>query len=70
MSLFGSIVVGTDGSDTAGKAVEREPDLKVALPAMRERHRDADALFAWMTDTVPAAVLRGEDLPTRDGSRR
>src|SRR5215211_2775032 len=43
----------------AHNAVERPPDLAVALPALRENHHDADALFTWMTDTVPAAVLRG-----------
>jgi nucleotide-binding universal stress UspA family protein len=36
VSLFGSIVVGTDGSDTAAKAVERATELAKALGASIE----------------------------------
>jgi protein-tyrosine phosphatase len=58
-------VLASDAHDP----VNRPPDLKIALPALRECRPDADALFEWMTGAVPAAVLAGEDAPpfTPDG---
>ena len=54
-------------SSDAHDAYDRPPDLTVALPPLREHRRDADALFEWMTEAVPAAILAGEDAPTRAG---
>jgi protein-tyrosine phosphatase len=56
-------VLASDAHDTDG----RPPDLTVALAPLRERYRDADARYEWMTETVPAALLAGEDVPTRGG---
>jgi protein-tyrosine phosphatase len=52
-------VIASDAHDP----LNRPPDLTIALPALREARADADALFEWMTGTVPAAVLAGEDPP-------
>jgi protein-tyrosine phosphatase len=54
-------------SSDAHDAWDRPPDLTVALPPLREHRRDADSLFEWMTESVPAAILAGDDAPTRDG---
>jgi nucleotide-binding universal stress UspA family protein len=52
VSLFGSIVVGTDGSDTAGKAVERATELAKAIGASIE--------LVSAFEPVPAGRLREE----------
>jgi protein-tyrosine phosphatase len=56
-------VLASDAHDADG----RPPDLTVARAPLRERFRDADARFDWMTGAVPAALLAGEAVPTRGG---
>jgi protein-tyrosine phosphatase len=56
-------VFASDAHDADG----RPPDMTVAREPLRERYRDADARFEWMTEAVPAALLAGEEPPTRGG---
>ena len=42
-------VLASDAHD----AVDRPPDLAVALPALRERYAAPEALFEWMTAARP-----------------
>ena len=54
-------VIASDAHGADG----RPPDLHCALEALERRYEDPRALFDWMTDGVPAAILAGEPLPPR-----
>jgi protein-tyrosine phosphatase len=54
-------VIASDAHGADG----RPPDLHCALEALERRYEDPRALFDWMTDGVPAAILKGEKLPPR-----
>jgi len=54
-------VIASDAHGADG----RPPDLHCALEALERRYEDPRALFDWMTDGVPAAILAGEKLPPR-----
>ena len=54
-------VIASDAHGADG----RPPDLHCALEALERRYDDPRALFDWMTDGVPAAILAGEELPPR-----
>ena len=54
-------VIASDAHGAHG----RPPDLLCALEALERRYEDPRALFDYMTEGVPAAILAGEPLPSR-----